>query len=342
MAPGLLAMAAVVRAEAQQATDRELAAHPGAVFADCADCPTLVVVPSGTFAMGSRADDPVRDASEGPRHRVAIERPLALERVEVTVAQFRAFVRDTGEACDVWRDGQWSERPGYSWRVPGFPQGNDHPAACLSWDDAQAYLAWLGHRTGKPYRLPTEAEWEHAALAGAATRFPFGDLVEDYCRHGNGADRRAQALVPGATAWTVLACDDGHPYTAPVGSFAPSRFGLHDMLGNVFEWVEDCWHDDYESAPADGTAWTSGGAWGYPPDYLRTAVRGRQPQGYRYVNAGLRDRQDGRLLRATSGVTTKEPTGRDPQEVRNQFCGEYVLPEPVDRDTLSSWRDYYR
>ena len=223
--------------------------------------------------------------------------------VELTVDQFAAFVRETGydagTECDVWQDGKFDRQPGYNFSQPNFAQTGTHPAACLSWDDAKAYLAWLSGKTGRSYRLPSEAEWEYAARAGATGRFHFGENEADYCRHGNGVDATALADVPGAkqNGWDALPCRDGHAFTAPVGSFAPNAFGLHDTCGKVFEWVEDCWNDDFKGAPTDGSAWLSGdcrirvqrgGAWGYPRTYLRIAVRGRQGQGYRYINAGVR------------------------------------------------------
>jgi formylglycine-generating enzyme required for sulfatase activity len=292
-------------AQSPLSADQARALKPGASFRECTVCPEMVVIPAGAFAMGSPAEEKARDDNEGPLHRVTIARPFALGKFEVTVAQFAAFVQetgyDTGQTCDVWQDGTWDERPGYAWRNPNFPQSDAHPAACLSWDDAQAYVAWLSRKTGAAYRLPTEAEWEYAARAGTATRYHFGGDDKDYCGYGNAADQTAYADVPGARSgakpWTVLACIDGYAYTAPVGRFAPNAFGLHDTLGNVFEWVEDCWNDSYAGAPADGSAWTRGdctirvqrgGAWGYPPGYLNTALRGRQAQGYRYVNAGVR------------------------------------------------------
>ena len=206
----------------------------------------------------------------------------------------------TPERCATsGRTASSTERPGYNFRKTNFPQTGAHPAACLSWDDAKAYLAWLSRKTGRAYRLPTEAEWEYAARAGTTGRFHFGDNEADYCRHGNGVDATALADVPGAKekGWDALPCRDGHAFTAPVGSFAPNAFGLHDTHGNVFEWVEDCWNDDFKGAPTDGSAWLTGdcairvqrgGAWGYPRTYLRIAVRGRQAQGYRYINAGVR------------------------------------------------------
>jgi len=289
-------------AQAPLSGAQERALAPKDTFRECAGCPELVVVPAGSFPMGSPRSEKPREANEGPQHRETITRRFALGRFEVTVDQLAAFVDETGydmgTSCDVWQDGSWAMRQGPTWRKPNFPQTGAHPATCVSWDDAKAYLAWLSRKTGRTYRLPTEAEWEYAARGGARTRFHFGDSDKDYCRYGNGADQAARREVPGAAAqWDFLRCNDGFAWTAPVGSFAPNRFGLFDMLGNVFEWVEDCWNADYKRAPQDGAAWLAGdcgtrvqrgGAWGYPPDYLRTAVRGRQAQGYRYVNAGMR------------------------------------------------------
>ena len=276
---------------------------PGEVFRDCAQCPEMVAIPAGDFLMGSPDTERDRDDNEGPQRRVTIARPFALGKFELTVEQFAAFVAettyDTGNVCDIWQDGSFDARPGFSWRNPNFPQTGKHPAACLSWDDAKAYLAWLSAKTGKTYRLPSEAEWEYAARSGATTRFHFGDNDSDYCRYGNGVDATALADVPAAKekGWDALPCRDGHAFTAPAGSFAPNAFGLHDTHGNVFEWVEDCWNDSFARAPTDGSAWITGdctqrvqrgGAWGYPRTYLRIAVRGRQAQNYRYVNAGVR------------------------------------------------------
>jgi formylglycine-generating enzyme required for sulfatase activity len=301
---GILAtISSSAMAQAPLAPAQERALKAGDAFVECALCPEMIVIPAGEFMMGSPEDEKDRDDSEGPRHRVTIAKSFALGKFELTVEQFAAFADetryDTGNVCDVWQDGKFDERPGNSWRKPNFPQTGKHPAPCLSWDDAKAYLAWLSRKTGRSYRLPTEAEWEYAARAGATTRFHFGDDEADYCRHGNGVDATALADVPGARekGWNALACHDGFAFTAPVGSFMPNAFGLFDTHGNVFEWVEDCWNDDFKGAPMDGTAQLSGdcsirvqrgGAWGYPRDYLRIAVRGRQGQGYRYINAGVR------------------------------------------------------
>ena len=298
----LLALCAPVTAQTPLTAAQEQALKAGDGFQECGGCPTMVAVPAGTFLMGSPQSEADRADNEGPQRRVTIK-PFALGRFELTVDQFAAFVAETGydagTVCDLWQDGSFAERPGYSFRKTNFPQTGAHPAACLSWDDAKAYLAWLSTKAGHTYRLPTEAEWEYAARAGTTGRFHFGDSEAEYCRHGNGVDATALADVPGAKqkGWDALPCRDGHAFTAPVGSFAPNAFGLYDTHGNVFEWVEDCWNGDFKGAPTDGSAWLSGdcairvqrgGAWGYPRTYLRIAVRGRQAQGYRYINAGVR------------------------------------------------------
>jgi formylglycine-generating enzyme required for sulfatase activity len=300
----LISIAAVCSSAAAQSplsAEQERALKPKDSFKQCTVCPEMVMVPAGTFSMGSPKNEKGRDDNESPQHKVTIAGAFAAGKFEVTVDQFAAFAEETkydmGSVCDVWQDGKWSDQPGRSWRDPGFPQTGSHPVACVSWDDAKAYLEWLSRKAGKTFRLPTEAEWEYLARAGAAARFHFGANDKDYCRYGNGADQSARSAVPGAKAWKVLACSDGQPYTAPVGSFAANAFGLHDTHGNVFEWTEDCWHGNYSGAPADGSAWVTGkcetrvlrgGAWGYPPDYLRTAVRGQIAAAHRYVNAGLR------------------------------------------------------
>jgi formylglycine-generating enzyme required for sulfatase activity len=156
----------------------------------------------------------------------------------------------------------------------------------VNWDDAKAYVAWMARKTGKTYRLLTEAEWEYAARGrtepGQYPRYFFGDDEKDLCRYGNGADHAAKSSVPGAKDWPVAPCNDGYAYTSPVGSFAANGFGLYDMLGNAWQWTEDCYHDSYNGAPSDGSAWTTGdcsrrvlrgGSWSSLPSRLRVADR---------------------------------------------------------------------
>jgi formylglycine-generating enzyme required for sulfatase activity len=160
---------------------------------------------------------------------------------------------------------------------------------CVSWDDANAYAKWLAKKTGRPYRLLSEAEWEYAARgrtsSGVYLRFWFGDDENDLCRYGNGADQKALEYIERARAkgWTIAPCNDGYAFTSPAGHYAPNVFGLYDMFGNAWQWTADCYHDSYSGAPADGSAWIAGtcngghvvrgGSWVNVPRYLRAANR---------------------------------------------------------------------
>ena len=241
---------------------------PEDVFRDCPLCPEMVVVPAGAFTMGSPASEVPRDGDEGPQHPVTIPRPFAVGRNEVTFVEWDACAADGG--CG-----------GYRPDDQGWGRG-DRPAIYVSWDDAKSYAAWLSRKTGKAYRLLSEAEWEYAARAGTTTRYWWGDAIGRNLANCRGCE----------SPW------DGKQ-TAPVGSFLVNGFGLHDMLGNVWEWVEDCWHGSYEGAPSDGSAWTSGGScarrvlrggsWNFIGEwYVRSAYRNRSYTVNRYINAGFR------------------------------------------------------
>jgi formylglycine-generating enzyme required for sulfatase activity len=223
----------------------------GDSFRECAkDCPEMVVVPAGEFMMGSAADERDHYGNEDPLHRVTIAQPLAVSKFEVTFEQWDACVANGGCA-----------------HVPDSNMGRGtQPVINVSWDDVQQYVAWISTMTDRTYRLLSEAEWEYAARAGTTTAFSWGDEIGK-----NNAD-----------------CDGcGSEWdsrrTAPVGSFAPNQFGLYDMHGNVWEWVEDCLHTNYEGAPKDGSAWLAqgdcnhrvvrGGSWAGYPVGLRSALR---------------------------------------------------------------------
>jgi formylglycine-generating enzyme required for sulfatase activity len=282
----------------------ERALKAGDSFRECNDCPEMVLVPAGSFTMGSPLNEAGRDADEGPQHVVTLAQPFAVAKFEVTVRQFAAFATETGHdagpSCWTFEDGKGEERADRSWRNPGFVQDGSHPAACLNWHDAAAYASWLAGKTGKPYRLLTEAEWEYSARApttsGAATRYSFGDDDDALCRNGNGPDHAARR-IKGAGDWAAFACDDGFAYTAPVGSFPPNAFGLHDVHGNVWEWTQDCYHASYDGAPANGAAWLSGdcsrhvlrgGSWTFAPTDLRVANRSGDVSDDRGTNYGMR------------------------------------------------------
>ena len=272
----------------------------GEMFRDCPTCPLMKVLPPGRFMQGSAADDPDPQPFEQPRHPVAIRRAFGMGVYEVTVGEFREFVDATTRkitGCTVY-DGSWHERPDLSWSDVGYPQTSTHPVACVSWRDALDYTIWLSQKTGQHYRLASASEWEYAARAGSEAPRPWSADTSAACRSANVADLAAAQRYPG---WKVHPCNDGYVYSAPVGSFAPNAFGLYDMLGNVFEWVEDCWHPDYRGSPSDGSAWVTGdcserdlrgGSWFTAPSYVSVAARNRFDEGYRSNTVGFRLARD--------------------------------------------------
>jgi formylglycine-generating enzyme required for sulfatase activity len=264
-------------------------------FQECEHCPEMVVVPAGAFTMGSPENEKDRRGNEGPQHTVTIGRPFAVGKFHVTRDQFAAFVNETGYVvsyrCHALSDPLFE----VSWRDPGFAQDGSHPAVCVTWDGADAYANWLAKKTGKPYRLLSEAEWEYAARGrtqpGVYPRFWFGDDEQELCRYGNFSDRK------GGRKDTP--CDDGYQYTSPVGHYLPNPFGLFDMFGNAMQWTADCYHENYNGAPADGTAWTTdckgsararvmrGHGWASFPRDLRAAYRARLPGADPYIGFRL-------------------------------------------------------
>jgi formylglycine-generating enzyme required for sulfatase activity len=236
------------------AASRETALKPGDTFKECAnDCPEMVVVPAGEFMMGAPPNGSITDILEGPQHKVTIAKPFAIGKFEVTFAEWDVCVSVGGCPPE-----------GVQATEIGWGRGRQ-PIIYVSWNQAQAYVAWLSKMTGKTYRLLTEAEWEYAARAGTTTVYYWGAEIGQ--NNANCRDCGDQ--------WT------GRP--KPVGSFPPNPFGLYDMLGNLWEWVEDCHHISYEGAPIDGSAWTSGdckhrtsrgGSWVDGPQSSRSTSRG--------------------------------------------------------------------
>jgi formylglycine-generating enzyme required for sulfatase activity len=280
------------RTAAVLSTAEECGLQPKDTFRECEGCPEMVVVPAGRFTMGSPDGEKDRSSSEGPQHEVTVRQPFAVGRLHVTVDQYSAFVRETGHEassqCSTFEDGLLGPRAGRSWRNPGFTQEGSHPVVCVSSEDAKAYVDWIAKKTKKTYRLLSEAEWEYAARGrtspGVYPRFWFGDDERDFCQYGNGADQKARNEVQGVT-WTTVPCNDGFAYTSPAGHFRPNTFGLYDMAGNAWQWTEDCWHENYNGAPADGSAWTTtcsnsvrvprGGSWLTVSSRLRASARVR-------------------------------------------------------------------
>jgi formylglycine-generating enzyme required for sulfatase activity len=288
---------------------------PGTVAREGPDYPEMVLIPAGDFVRGVPDEEEEREAvpkmyrgRSVPLRRVTIAAPFWLGRCPVTRGEFAAFVNDTGYQMPdkAWTfepndNGVWEykERPGRHWRNPGYEQTDRHPVVCVSHADAAAYAEWLSRRTAQQYRLPSEAEWEYAARSGTRTARYWGDGREQACRYANVADRSLMARMQATfDADRFFDGDDGFPFTAPVGSFLPNAFGLHDMLGNVWEWTADTWHDTYNGAPDDGSAWTTGGSdarrvlrggsWSDDPGDLRAGVRNRIEPGIRGNYAGFR------------------------------------------------------
>jgi len=211
---------------------------------DGADLPQMVVVPAGEYSMGSPTTEYNHQSYEAPLHRVRIAYSFAVGKYPVTVAEFARFVADTGydagDSCFTSESGQ-QPRSGRSWRQPSFPQTNDHPAVCLNWNDAQAYVAWLAKKTGRPYRMMSEAEFEYANRAGSTTTFWWGDDIGKNHANCNGC----------GSQWD-------RKMASPERSFPPNPFGLYDTAGNAWSWMADCWNDSYVGAPADGSPWVTG------------------------------------------------------------------------------------
>lgn len=303
---------------AKRLTDARLYAsfRPGQVFTDrfvdlAGRAPTLVVIPTGSFRMGAVNADEGRSA-QVPQHTVTIAKGFALARSAVTVGEFRQFVRASGYVPDSLKlDGAsvYDERSGAlrddksaTWQsdYAGDKAADDLPVINVSWDDAAAYARWLSARTGKAYRLPSEAEFEYALRAGTTTRYWWGNgaptkPVENLTGSG---DRS-----PHGRRWShaFRGYQDGYWGPAPVMSFAANPFGLYDINGNVSEWVADCWHDNYIRAPDDGSAWLNpgcvahvlrGGSWGSSPEQVDSAYRQGADGNIRSARVGFRVARD--------------------------------------------------
>jgi len=271
--------------------------------------PEMVLIAAGRFQMGSPAEDAEADSDEHPAHPVTIVKPFALARCETTVAEFGLFVSETKYVTDAERGkgcytlnakgDSFEQHSDANWLHPGFDQEPNYPVVCVSHNDARYYARWLSLRTGREYRLPTEAEWEYAARGGTTTTRYWGDEADAGCLYANGLDQSFKARYP-ESPWTHAACDDGAVFTAPVGSYRRNSFGLSDMAGNAWEWVEDCWHGSYQGAPTDGSAWLDreggecarrvlrGGGWRDTPWFLRSALRYGDRADEAFFNVGIR------------------------------------------------------
>jgi formylglycine-generating enzyme required for sulfatase activity len=250
------------------------------VLHDCDECPEVVMLAGGAFAMGSPDGETGRRPEEGPAHTVKIKK-FGMARFSVTRKQYAAFVEDTGysegRSCQVVDGKKVQDRSGYSYLNPGYSQGDAHPVVCVNWYDAIAYVSWLSKKTGKPYRLPSEAEREYATRANSTTPYSFGPEISASDANFNSGD-----TPPGAK---------------PAAAFAANDFGLYQMHGNVAEWTQDCWSPSYNGARGDGVALGSGecskrvlrgGAWPYGAADIRSAYREAGYAQDRYAYVGFR------------------------------------------------------
>jgi formylglycine-generating enzyme required for sulfatase activity len=279
---------------------------PGTAFRACEDCPEMIVIPAGSFVMGRPGAERRSGAAAAEAEPVAmrIRAPFALSRLEVTRRQYARFIEDSGHeprpGCRTWDPAlaRFNEDARRDWRNPATPAQpvDDHPVSCVSHADATAYARWLAQKTGEPYRLPSEAEWEYAARAGSLGLRYWGEEAEDGCDQANTYDVTTAASY--RLGWDHAGCRDGYADLAPAGSFLANPFGLHDMIGNVREWVEDCATGSYAGRPRDGRAWTwlggcgqrvvRGGSWLSPPDAATSAARAAADGNDRADDTGFR------------------------------------------------------
>ena len=299
-------MAALVSVCSLQAAPLQAAEpKPGVVLKDCPYCPEVVVIPKGRFQMGSNLGDP--DRPETPIRTITFAKPFAMGRTEVTVGQFRAFMKATNYqisegTCGMWVLSDQSPTP-RTWEDPGLRRkiGEDEPVVCVGWLDAKAYVDWLAKASGKPFRLPSEAEWEYSARAGTKTTYVWGEDGQAACKDANVYDQQAGKKWP-TKEWGPAACDDGYPDLSPVAKFKPNKFGLYDMIGTVWEWMADCYSLNYPAAPVDGSAYlpaehcelrsNRGGGWITRADRQRPTWRGRDTETMKVSFFGFRVARD--------------------------------------------------
>jgi formylglycine-generating enzyme required for sulfatase activity len=273
--------------------------------------PEMAWIPPGEFMMGTPDAELKRERVpnsygqfEQPQHRVTLHQGFYLGRYPVTRAEFARFISETGytipKGAYTHVQGRgWERSDDADWRAPGFPQTDRDPVTCVSYDDAEAYARWLSGRTGRTYRLPTEAEWEYACRAGTTSARFWGDDRDGAKYFANAADLSlAREMHDSTDPERFFWFDDDYAFTSPVGSFQANPFGVYDMLGNVWEWTADRWHDNYIDAPSDGTAWANGqgdrrrvlrgGSWGAGPWDVRAGSRDSIDANERDSNTGFR------------------------------------------------------
>ncbi len=277
----------------------------------------LALIPAGEFQMGTSTDEAARFRlteryrnRESPQRVVAIDAPFAVATVPVTRGDFSRFVEATGKEpahwCEVFRDGKWLPDPKLSWRNPGYEQADDHPVVSISWSNAHDYLDWLSSQGGHRYRLLSDAEFEYATRAGTTTPWYWGDDEGAQGLYANGADQSSlkdpdvfSLSQTYGSAVRPAASDSGFVHTSPVGQLRPNAFGLHDMLGNVWEWVEDCFDEAVLPQTQKPNSWAKaqfrtirGGSWLMEPAFMRSASRQRDHFWHNDRDIGFRVARD--------------------------------------------------
>jgi len=279
-------------------------------FQDCDVCPKMVTIPPGSVYIGSYEDEIGRRKAERLRATATINYSYALGQTEVTLEQYRMFVEETQHqsekaeykgkilaGCNYYDGKSYGYVAGHNWQNPGYPQREDAPVVCVSWSDAQAYADWLTVKTGRKYRIPSTVEFEYASRAGASTPWYWGTDPTVACEYANIGDRSFAHQFPSRPSFP---CDDGYVFTSSVGKFKANDYGLYDMVGNAWEWTNNCFHEDLTDAPKDGSSWEEdgngdctfrtpkGGSWISGISWSRSAVRSRDGAHYRSFMLGFR------------------------------------------------------
>ncbi len=279
-------------------------------FTDCKGCPEMVIIPSGTVFIGSYEEEIGRRKGERNRIKATINKPFAMAKNEVTLGQYRMFMEETkykskeafykGEplvGCNYYDGKSYGYVAEHNWKNPGYPQRETDPVVCVSWSDADAYAKWLSKKTGRKYRVPSTVEFEYASRAGSSSPWYWGTDPSVACEYANIGDKAFANKFPSRASFP---CNDGYVYTTKVGRFKPNKFGLYDMVGNAWEWTNDCFQNDLTNAPIDGSSWTDntddactwrtpkGGSWISGISWSRSAVRSRDGANYRSFMLGFR------------------------------------------------------
>ncbi len=280
------------------------------IFTDCSNCPEMVIIPSGSVYIGSYKEEIGRKRAERERVKATISKAFAMAKTEVTLSQFRTFMKETKytsvvperdgkplAGCNYYDGKSYGYIASHNWKNPGYPQREDAPVVCVSWSDAKAYADWLSKKTGRQYRIPSTVEFEYASRAGSTSPWFWGTNPEKACEYANIGDRAFANHFPSRPSFP---CNDGYVFTSSVAKFKPNAFGLYDMVGNAWEWTNDCFKIDLSNAPVDGSTWAKkedsdciyrtpkGGSWISGIAWSRAAVRSRDQAHYKSFMLGFR------------------------------------------------------